>query len=905
MTDQADETIIVRYVIEAQDAITKHQELRAAMLQVKTQIKDLATQTGASYKQMSEAMVKAFSSSEMKKAFDIAMSNPLLKGQAFAEARTNIANYKQAVNNAMKEISKEVQNAGTIWNTSSKNVVQQQQAEANAVKQAQQQEQQAKRAATQAWLKDNQQQANAMKYLGEESKKSADNFSTLKIAVGAALGTFAVQMIRQFFQAFINYGKEAIQTAYEFTKGLYQINVGVNALRRAGTDITFGDVLKQLQKLKSEFGIFATKDLVVGASAFLNLNRDMGFTKEQLFDLQEAVATLAVVNGRAMDEVQKTVALALSSGYTEGLQRLGVSINRVTIAEEAGRLGFAKSYMALTEQQRALATYNLILRKTAVYQNDLLEYQKTIPGAIDTANAALIDQSAIIGESLLPVYKDLLELWVKIVKAFSTDVQFGTGIVGYQRNAVAEREKILGRELSVWEKIITDWKAGADYAANVINATFYGIPMPIQPGVEAPPITQKEIPILNEDQITAIDEANKKILDLQRQYDIDRRDMATDLQRDLAQIEADGQDKLVDLAASHAQKMLDISNKASDDITNLGNKYALDVQQAWDDYYSNVASAAEQHSNKLLKIEEDYQEKLKRLKEGFLLDLEDALQARDARQVLRLIRQYNLEKTQAKREQEQNLREEERNYREQVNELNRQRDDRLKKLQQEFALRNAELIKQRDRELALEIEAYTKKKLEQEHENEVNRGERLQRYQEDLDDLALHLKDRTNSIAQGLIDDGIATAEGLQGLLDITNSYIGANGGITQIWANFIAYIQAAMTAAMTISSFQPPNTRFGFPEVPEFAEGGMEVATKRTTAVFGEKEPELAFFIPLSKIAGLSTPTRTPLPDMKSGTNNRGKAQIEILLEAGLEGKIIDRALGDVADIVVRRIQR
>src|SRR4030042_828386 len=223
MTDQADETIIVRYVVEAQDAITKAKEFRAQVDYIKTQLKDMAKSSGQAYKELTQG-----------------------------------------------------------------------------------------------------------------AKTTTQSISSM---IGQFVGIgFALAQVRNL----IGFLKEAAQAGYEFAKGMYQASIAVNALRRAGTDITFGDVLEQLQKLKSEFGIFATKDLVVGAAAFLNLNRDMGFTKEQLFRLQEAIATLAVVNGRSMEEVQKTVALASSSGYTEGLQRLGVSINRVTIAEEAARLGWDK-----------------------------------------------------------------------------------------------------------------------------------------------------------------------------------------------------------------------------------------------------------------------------------------------------------------------------------------------------------------------------------------------------------------------------------------------------------------------------------------------------------------------------------------------------------------------------------
>src|SRR4030043_684946 len=56
MTDQADQTIIVRYVVEAQDAITKAKEFRAQVDSIKTQLKDMAKSSGQSYKDLSVGM---------------------------------------------------------------------------------------------------------------------------------------------------------------------------------------------------------------------------------------------------------------------------------------------------------------------------------------------------------------------------------------------------------------------------------------------------------------------------------------------------------------------------------------------------------------------------------------------------------------------------------------------------------------------------------------------------------------------------------------------------------------------------------------------------------------------------------------------------------------------------------
>ncbi|HEY6020943.1 MAG TPA: hypothetical protein VIY48_13890, partial [Candidatus Paceibacterota bacterium] len=228
---------------------------------------------------------------------------------------------------------------------------------------------------------------SSLKSLNTTGKQTQSTFSTIggtilqALAIG--LGINLYNMIQQTITAL----KEMAQAGFELQKAFFQLDVGIRAVRRAGMDIATPEMLANLDKLSDKFGVFSRKSLVEGSAALINLIRDMGMTKEQVFELQDAIATLAIVNGRSMDEVQKTVALALSSGYTEGLQRLGVSINRVNIAARANAMGWKGGYTALTEHQRAMATLSLIMEKTGKYSDDLTKYLATEAGQLDVTTA--------------------------------------------------------------------------------------------------------------------------------------------------------------------------------------------------------------------------------------------------------------------------------------------------------------------------------------------------------------------------------------------------------------------------------------------------------------------------------------------------------------------------------------
>src|SRR3989304_5277573 len=137
MSNQPDEQIVVRYIVEAQDAIAKAKEFRAQVDSIKTQLRDMAKSSGMSFADLTVGIQNTYK--ELAKA-----------GQL---TKTELATGIRASNQALNEMTK---------NTDS----------------------------------------------------LSRGFSTLKVAIGAALGIAAINMIRNFFQTFINYTREASQAGY-------------------------------------------------------------------------------------------------------------------------------------------------------------------------------------------------------------------------------------------------------------------------------------------------------------------------------------------------------------------------------------------------------------------------------------------------------------------------------------------------------------------------------------------------------------------------------------------------------------------------------------------------------------------------------------------------------------------
>ena len=771
-------------------------------------------------------------------------------------------------------------------------------------------------------LKDN---TTATGQAGSATKSFGD---IIKIAFGIGLGQIAVQALRNVIQLL----KEATTFAFEFTKSTFLLTVGLNALRRVGVDITLKDAYTNLDKLQKKFGVFSKKELVEGAAAFMNLVRDMRFTKEEIFNLQDAVATLAVVNGRAMDEVQRTVALALSSGYTEGLQRLGVSINRVNIAIKAEELGYGRVYMSLTEAQRAEATQILILEKTAKYSEDLIEYQKTMAGQIERTTAAIKDSKVALGEGLLPAQR----MWNEIVLSTVTVLGALLAIIVPIIGAFSDLWHIMeGMELTLnpkkfWEQTKQKTAEAAIAVLHLANAyymlTHAGKNLPnlekLMGGAEgikklfgegalevaALGATANEKAQAEADKMMDVTaDLAKDLLDLQDELASDLTKAEQDLQSDLVKIDDDGWKKRLDIWADYNEKIRDIDLDAFRDTQKEKARYALDVTQINRAANQKRAEAEAKYREKEIKAEIDYQERLKKLREGFLMDLDEALHERDARQILRLIKQYNLQKEQAGRDYKINLDEMKRAHVLELQELEAQRAERLRILaeelqirlatiQQEAAWKREEAKRDRDAKLA-EAAAATS----------LEKAERLAKYEQELKDIQDQNQKRIDAIVQGLADQYKLTQPQLEAIAKLWESVYGKDGRIEAAFKNAIAWVNEynSMLARLqaSLSGLSMPKSGMPYPGKRR-ASGGIDYATKPTSLTFGEAGPEMAITMPLSRgFSGNQYLNGSPISSLSGGSKN-GSIDIALLLSPDLEARIV-RKSGDTVANVLLEVQR
>lgn len=169
----------------------------------------------------------------------------------------------------------------------------------------------------------------------------------------------------------------------------------------------FGQSRQQALDAASTFAIF-------GKSAGLSGQDLTGFSTK----LVGLSADFSSFFNASPDEAITAIGAALR-GESEPIRRFGVLLNDQVLKQEALKLGLIKTTSeALNPQARALAAYQVIMNQTKDAQGD---FQRTADGVANssrTVSARFADLKAYIGQSLLPVVKQLLNAAGFMIKIF-------------------------------------------------------------------------------------------------------------------------------------------------------------------------------------------------------------------------------------------------------------------------------------------------------------------------------------------------------------------------------------------------------------------------------------------------------------------------------------------------------
>jgi hypothetical protein len=232
------------------------------------------------------------------------------------------------------------------------------------------------------------------------------------------------------------------------------------------SEVVFGDAADQIQKFaktaSKELGL-SERAALQASSNFAVLGQSAGLTGKELgtfaSDLTTLASDLASFNNTTTDEAITALAAGLR-GESEPLRRFGVLLSAAAVEAKAMELGLAKTTKEITDQDKVLARQALILEQTTIQQGD---FARTADGAANKQRILAADvenTKAKIGEGLLPVYQQLLDLLIPSVEKLEENAE-GFTKIGVAVAAVSAAIVALNYAIKIIQITITVFSAVA------------------------------------------------------------------------------------------------------------------------------------------------------------------------------------------------------------------------------------------------------------------------------------------------------------------------------------------------------------------------------------------------------------------------------------------------------------
>lgn len=758
---------------------------------------------------------------------------------------------------------------------------------------------------------------------------------------------------------FITYIGEATDAAIKFSQSLAAVDIGARAAQRLGSTTTIAGYKQQIEDMQKQFPIFSRAQTTEAYGNALVLTRGLKLTSDQFQQLMTVSASASVLLGRDFGETATGIAKSLSSGWFEAAQRAGYLINRQAVVDEALKMNIENAkhgYNAMTQYERAIASLSVYVKENGVAANDVSAIMDTQAGKIQKNTAAWSNLKLQIGEVLSPLKAiaaenqlPILAFLEKVAKGWQIIVTLGIAGFAVTKQFI-EYIKLVGEALAKAynfhpiESFVLSLKMAAQFILGFLVAMSNA-------GMAVIKIFENLIPDSVLKRITgltvaldsffkqmksegptkgigfdfagawqkALSDASKftglKDLLGNAGYDagvagaqgIEDGANSVDVAGAFKKLSDNIYDEMVSLDNKLTNLWVDFTRKIHDIVVDTQRRIAEATQKYQTDVANENTSAATKRAdaervyrNNELDAEARFQEQLRQLREKFLFDLEDALRERDARQVLRLTRQYQMDVENTTKEAHLAAQERQRAHEEEMRQLSEQHAERLRLLAQAY-----------EQEIAM-IHLQEQQKME----------DAALAYARDQADAKKAAADRIEQMALDFARQYNLTQQQAAALVKMLQGYFGTSGPVAKIYDNLYQYIMrlvglanAALGALGNATNYVPGGgapaggSTAGTNYVPGgHAKGGSFLATKATSAIFGEAGPELATFTPINQISQHQQNVSKALSDININTNQQqgaaGNLELVVTLDPNLKAEIVNESMYNVSTIV-REVNR
>lgn len=711
------------------------------------------------------------------------------------------------------------------------------------------------------------------------SKRAARGIDVVRIALGAIVSMIlfrAIQAVEMFFRG-------AIEQARQFEDTLYRLRNVEESLSLQGIEISMAGLKKGITEIQKLLPIFSKEDISQLVGTLAISTKQLGLNEQQILDLAKAIGILNI-RSEKQEDISTTAQHVLSSlltGNAKGITALGIAFTDNVMRAKAMELGFLKADEALstlTENEKGLTKLNIVLDSTANETANVGEYLDSNSAKIQKNAAAWKDFQTQVGQiflPLIPVLTGFIQVLTdasQVAKVIIIELITLFGALGLVMTAVfAGKIGSIGQFTDVLQESIETFRE------TLVNQFFKDQPE------NAPAWFQRGWGhLIKEEAETATGPVQDLGAALEELEEVD----LSGLEQKIQDIIEDTANAREDLAESLDRKLEDLDEEYRRKAEDAERDFLRRQEDINNDYERDVADLRRRHREEDQRDEERYQLALWELRMRFLMDLEDALHARDARQVLRLQKQYAIDKEALRRKHELEGRERESGQRAEMEDLAQRRDERLAeaRLEYERKLADQRLAKQREQE------------------------DLQQWYAREQADIEQAMQRKLETLLKGWIDEKKITEQNAADVYGILLKYFGPGGLTDSLYSymmqSLIASTQGAIAGAMSQMNGLSSNA-------PVSNYGTLDLINQGVPPSVAEQVGKSSLLpTPTSSMA--SPISITPLSSLAPrGSGNfggggspgsmNGNIQIAVDLSPDLEARVVEKSMNGVGEIVAK----
>lgn len=708
--------------------------------------------------------------------------------------------------------------------------------------------------------------------LGEQNELIGWLKDGWKSLTGALTGALAVMAILQKVWAFI---KESIEVAEKGAKINHELAISVRAYQRATGALAptqeraleFANELSRAYAMTNE----EAKNLVAQT---LNVTRQLRLTENEMEDVARAAATYGKAMGENVMSVLDTFVEFLQTGRpSEALRDLGFDFDEARLYSEGLKRGLIELGDELDDETAAMIGWAMILEESAELEKDLTELTDNYTDRMAALNEQSRTAKENFGTMLLPLKEMVTYLTTNALDAFVIFAQtVGIAAVTAMDFFAASMGGIMaGAEYLVdsWNnKVIPDLKTFQKEVHRGWSEAWEGWDERISEYVFGTETLADETKTNLDEAGDAWEEFSGKIGQAVGEASADIEQLRIDIENKISEIERDLATKLNDISRQFARRRADAYRDYIQDMEDIDRDAAEDRARTQIEYQEDTERRLADHLLRKKRMEEDY-----------LWELDDAVRERDARRVLQLQRQFNRDKRRADEDFDIESARRKQAFEEEMAEIELQRLRRRAERQRAFEEQMADLARQ-----------------EAERKADARRRA-AERIAEIRRQAAAELRELAARWAEKLKLDH----RGFTLLLQMFDRIYGGGGAIEQYLQRYIAMMQAFARATQLMAAgrraienaFDIIRSMGGGYAPRSRQRGGSFVATSPQMISVAESSPEMVSVTPLSQATG------QPRAGF-GGVGGKIGLDVNISLDEGLIAKVTERAMDEVADVVV-----